>query len=67
MCDDGTPTGVGVYPTDSKNLIVFLMGGGACWDYTTCVLLNTSSHEPFGATQLLALLERHLGIRFKHR
>ncbi|HMC16296.1 MAG TPA: response regulator, partial [Albitalea sp.] len=23
--------------------------------------------KPFGATQLLALLERHLGIRFKHR
>jgi hypothetical protein len=50
-CDDGSPTGIGVFPTGSKNLIVFLNGGGACWDYLTCYTLNTAVHGPFGKTQ----------------
>ena len=51
VCDDGTPTGIGVSLTDSKNVLVFLNGGGACWDYTTCVILNTSTHGPFGKAE----------------
>jgi pectinacetylesterase len=54
-CDDGTPTGIGVNPGDAKKLVVFLMGGGACWDYTTCVSLSTSVHGPFGASQFNTL------------
>ena len=51
VCDDGTPTGIGLNLTDSKNVLVFLNGGGACWDYTTCAILNTSSHGPFGKAE----------------
>src|SRR5689334_20606686 len=47
VCDDGTPTGIGVYLTDNPNLLVFLMGGGACWNYSTCGVLNTSTHGPY--------------------
>lgn len=52
-CDDGTPTGIGVNasPTGSSNVLIFLNGGGACWNYETCVVQNTSSHGPFGAAQ----------------
>lgn len=59
-CDDGTPTGIGVRLTDSKNLVVFLNGGGACWDYNTCALLNTSAHGPFGAAQFAQFTKQNL-------
>jgi len=50
-CDDGSPTGIGVNLNGSKDLLVFLNGGGACWDYTTCVQLPVSTHGPFGSAQ----------------
>jgi hypothetical protein len=51
-CDDGTTTGIGVYNSSkSQNLIVFMNGGGACWDYQTCYVLNTAAHGPFQKTQ----------------
>lgn len=47
-CDDGSTTGIGVYHSStSSNLLVFMNGGGACWDYQTCYQLNTASHGPF--------------------
>jgi hypothetical protein len=55
-CDDGSPTGIGVNLNGSKDLLVFLNGGGACWDYATCVLFNTSTHGPFGSPQFAALV-----------
>ena len=52
VCDDGSPTGIAVNPSPgSKKLLVFLTGGGACWDYLSCAVLNTSTHGPQGATQ----------------
>jgi hypothetical protein len=51
VCDDGTPTGLGVNPTSGGNLLVFLNGGGACWDPTTCLMLNTAAHGPYGRSQ----------------
>ncbi len=51
VCDEGTPTGLGINPGSGKNLLVFLNGGGACWDYTTCFQLNTSAHGPFQKAQ----------------
>ncbi len=55
-CDDGSPTGIGLYPSaTSDKLVFFFAGGGACWDYTTCVTLNTSTHGPFGATEFASL------------
>lgn len=33
QCGDGTPTGIGVNPTArSSDVVVYLQGGGACWD-----------------------------------
>lgn len=53
VCDDGTPTGVGVSPspTGSKDVLVYFMGGGACWDYLTCATINASTHGPYGRAQ----------------
>lgn len=51
-CDDGTPTGIGIYPNKANDkLLIFLNGGGACWDYGTCVTFNTSTHGPIGSKQ----------------
>ena len=55
VCDDGTPTGIGVYLSSaSDKVVVFMNGGGACWDYQTCAVLNTSTHGPYGAAQFTA-------------
>jgi hypothetical protein len=36
-CLDGSPTGIGVNLTkDSDDVLVFLEGGGACWDAASC-------------------------------
>src|SRR5262245_22762205 len=50
-CDDGTATGIGINQGTSDNLIVFLNGGGACWDYLTCFQLGTASRGPFGKAE----------------
>lgn len=50
-CDDGSTTGIALNPGTSDNLIVFMMGGGACWDYTTCFVANTAAHGPFSTAQ----------------
>ena len=50
-CDDGTPTGIGVYPGDGPGVVVFLNGGGLCWDAQTCLVLHTSTSGPYGAAQ----------------
>jgi len=57
-CDDGTPTGIAVNPSpdaSSRELFVYFMGGGACWDASTCFVLNTSTHGPFGRAQWEAM------------
>lgn len=59
-CDDGTPTGIGVNPGTGTDLVVFLNGGGACWDYLTCFVYNTAAHGPFGAAEF-AQLQAALG------
>src|SRR5690349_6763166 len=33
VCDDNSPTGIGVNLANNKNLLVYFEGGGACWDY----------------------------------
>ncbi len=44
MCRDGSPTGIGVYSNpNSKNLEIFLEGGGACFNADTCAL-NPSAY-----------------------
>lgn len=53
VCDDGTPTGIGIWPSPaaSKKLMFFFAGGGACWDYDSCVANSKSVHGPFGKTE----------------
>lgn len=35
-CANGSATGIGINPGTSKRLVVYLEGGGACWDEGTC-------------------------------
>lgn len=58
-CMEGTATGLGVnLATNSNEVLIYLMGGGACWDYATCYLLNTATHGPFGETEFTNLLSQ---------
>jgi pectinacetylesterase len=54
-CDDGSGTGVAINPMPPGGgggaLYVYFMGGGACWDASTCFVLNTAVHGPFGQAQ----------------
>jgi hypothetical protein len=50
-CDDGTPTGIAVNPGSGDDVLVYFEEGGACWDYDTCAVLDTSTHGPFGRAQ----------------
>lgn len=56
VCGDGSPTGIGIErgPGTSRDVLVFLMGGGACFDALTCFLLPepTASPGPYGAADL---------------
>jgi len=48
-CANGQPTGIGVNLSDkSKRALVFLEGGGACWEETTCFVLKTASYVSTG-------------------
>lgn len=45
FCGNGSPTGIGVNISDkSKQLVIFMMGGGACWNALTCYTLKTASN-----------------------
>ncbi len=53
-CDDGSGTGVAINPAPGGGdgaLFVYFMGGGACWDASTCFVLNTAVHGPFGQAE----------------
>ena len=50
-CDDGSPTGFAVNPKDTSDLFIYFEGGGACWDYLTCVAVGTASKGPVGAAE----------------
>ena len=54
FCADGTTTGIGVNPGDpGGRLVIYLMGGGACWDEASCYQLKTAFHIEggYGPTQ----------------
>ncbi len=46
QCGNGTPAGIGLNPAPggSRQVLVYMMGGGACWDFLTCYVLKTSVH-----------------------
>jgi hypothetical protein len=57
FCANGTTTGIGVNPGDAGGrLLIFLHGGGACWDELTCYQIKTASHIEggYGPTQFAA-------------
>ena len=54
FCANGSTTGIGVNLTDkSDNLVIYLMGGGACWDSLTCYIAKTAVNieSGYGAAQ----------------
>jgi hypothetical protein len=50
LCGDGTPSYYTVIPRrNSENLLIFMFGGGACWDAVTCstgMAINLTRTEP---------------------
>ena len=53
-CSDGSQTGVAVSPGTGPDVLLFLDGGGACWDYTTCFVLGLARPGPFGRAEFEA-------------
>jgi len=54
-CADGSPTGIGVNLTDTTDrVMIYMQGGGACWDLNTCFTLNAAVHITggYGANDL---------------
>jgi hypothetical protein len=50
-CDDGSPTGFAINPGSGDDLVIYFEGGGACWDYGTCYVINAAVHGPVGRAQ----------------
>ncbi len=48
-CGNGAPTGIGVNTTNrSKDVFIFLMGGGACWNALTCAFAASNITTGYG-------------------
>lgn len=51
-CGDGSSTGIAVNLSDrSRRVFVYMMGGGACWDFATCYGLRTAANLDTGYGQ----------------
>ena len=48
VCGDGSPTGIGVHPGSSDEVLLLVQGGGACWDALTCFVLNSAVNVTSG-------------------
>ena len=49
FCANGTTTGIGANITDKSNkIVIYLMGGGACWDNLTCNVAKTAANIDTG-------------------
>ncbi len=69
-CGNGTPAGIGVnLRPGARKVVIFLMGGGGCWDAATCLGLGTAAHiqddytgstfrQEIGGASRLFLLDR---------
>lgn len=54
MCMDGSATGVGVNPGTSGDLVIYLEGGGACFNAASCA--SVAHQNGFGATELAGMV-----------
>lgn len=57
FCANGESTGIAVNLSDkSDRVVVYLEGGGACWDEATCYTMNASTHvaDGYGEAQFMA-------------
>ncbi len=50
-CANGQPTGIGINRGNADKLVIYLEGGGACWDATTCYALKTATNIESGFDQ----------------
>lgn len=50
QCANGSPTGLGFNPASSDDVVIYLMGGGACWDASTCYLVKSAWNVELGYT-----------------
>jgi hypothetical protein len=57
ICNDGSPTGLAVNPGPGDTLVLFLNGGGACWDPITC-RTGLAEGGPYGQAQFQSDLAR---------
>jgi hypothetical protein len=52
LCGDGSTSGIGVnLMPSSSHLVIFLQGGGACWDDFTCGLGTAFNLDGYGASK----------------
>jgi hypothetical protein len=59
VCGNGSPMAVGVNPhAGATELLVVMMGGGACWDAQTCFVMNTATHVHEDYTRAIFDMER---------
>lgn len=48
-CANGTPTGLGINPREgASDVVIYLMGGGACWDAGSCFFVKSAWNIDFG-------------------
>jgi pectinacetylesterase len=55
LCLTGHPFQVSVRHGSSDQVLLYLQGGGACWDYQTCYVLKTATTDANGAIPIGAL------------
>ncbi|MGC4000187.1 MAG: pectin acetylesterase-family hydrolase [Anaeromyxobacter sp.] len=51
QCSDGSATGLAVSPGTDGTTVVFLDGGGACWDTLTCFTFHLAKPGPYAQAQ----------------
>jgi hypothetical protein len=53
VCGNGVASGIGINPAAAgSRVLIYLEGGGACWDAETCYTLMTSAYFTTGYTQV---------------
>jgi hypothetical protein len=62
-CGRGTTTGLGVNLTSrSRDVLIFMNGGGACWNDSTCRQGLAADLDGYGATKFANEINKGLGI-----